>query len=176
VHRIGRTGRSGKKGLATTFINKGNEESVLLDLKHLLIEAKQKLPYFLATLMSENEKYLDLGGTYIAFVVFYVGEFSWSFGLLYACNVLFQTKRAAVTVVVWDTESQTVPNWKHYKRNKLQASERGIIWRTILQIIKYIFLSIFFVIFEPDHDSVIHRQKTCSLIVIDESRITEYTP
>lgn len=62
VHRIGRTGRSGKTGLATTFINKGNEESVLLDLKHLLIEAKQQVPYFLATLQSENEKYLDLGG------------------------------------------------------------------------------------------------------------------
>jgi len=61
VHRIGRTGRSGRAGLATTFINKGNEESVLLDLKHLLIEAKQNVPHFLATLQSENERYLDLG-------------------------------------------------------------------------------------------------------------------
>ncbi|KAK9498381.1 hypothetical protein O3M35_003027 [Rhynocoris fuscipes] len=61
VHRIGRTGRSGKTGLATTFINKANDESVLLDLKHLLIEAKQKVPPFLAELQSENEKYLDLG-------------------------------------------------------------------------------------------------------------------
>ncbi|KAK7575914.1 hypothetical protein V9T40_012200 [Parthenolecanium corni] len=61
VHRIGRTGRSGKTGLATTFINKTNDESVLLDLKHLLIEAKQKVPPFLAQLQSENEKYLDLG-------------------------------------------------------------------------------------------------------------------
>jgi ATP-dependent RNA helicase DDX41 len=62
VHRIGRTGRSGKTGIATTFINKANDESVLLDLKHLLIEAKQKVPPFLAELQSENEKYLDLGG------------------------------------------------------------------------------------------------------------------
>ncbi|BES93985.1 ATP-dependent RNA helicase [Nesidiocoris tenuis] len=61
VHRIGRTGRSGKTGIATTFINKANDESVLLDLKHLLIEAKQKVPPFLAELQSENEKYLDLG-------------------------------------------------------------------------------------------------------------------
>lgn len=61
VHRIGRTGRSGKKGLATTFVNKSCDESVLLDLKHLLIEAKQKLPAFLAVLQSENEKYLDTG-------------------------------------------------------------------------------------------------------------------
>nr|CAH7763661.1 unnamed protein product [Callosobruchus chinensis] len=62
VHRIGRTGRSGNKGLATTFINKSNDESVLLDLKHLLIEAKQKVPPFLAELCSESEKYLALGG------------------------------------------------------------------------------------------------------------------
>ncbi|XP_057658537.1 ATP-dependent RNA helicase abstrakt [Diorhabda carinulata] len=62
VHRIGRTGRSGNKGLATTFINKSNDESVLLDLKHLLMEAKQKVPTFLADLCSESEKYLALGG------------------------------------------------------------------------------------------------------------------
>ncbi|GLV35872.1 abstrakt [Carabus blaptoides fortunei] len=61
VHRIGRTGRSGCTGLATTFINKSNDESVLLDLKHLLMEAKQKVPTFLAELCSENEKYLNLG-------------------------------------------------------------------------------------------------------------------
>ncbi|KAF7270229.1 ATP-dependent RNA helicase abstrakt [Rhynchophorus ferrugineus] len=61
VHRIGRTGRSGNKGLATTFINKSNDEMVLLDLKHLLIEAKQKVPTFLSELCPESEKYLELG-------------------------------------------------------------------------------------------------------------------
>ena len=40
VHRIGRTGRCGKTGVATTFINKTVEPSALLDLKHLLVEAK----------------------------------------------------------------------------------------------------------------------------------------
>lgn len=44
VHRIGRTGRCGKTGVATTFINKDVEESALLDLKHLLVEAKQRVP------------------------------------------------------------------------------------------------------------------------------------
>lgn len=63
MHRIGRTGRSGKTGIATTFINKANDESVLLDLKHLLIEARQKVPIFLSELESENEKYLQLGGS-----------------------------------------------------------------------------------------------------------------
>ncbi|GAB6018810.1 DEAD (Asp-Glu-Ala-Asp) box polypeptide 41 [Chamberlinius hualienensis] len=61
VHRIGRTGRSGKTGIATTFINKSCDESVLLDLKHLLLESKQPVPPFLAALQSENEKYLLLG-------------------------------------------------------------------------------------------------------------------
>lgn len=65
VHRIGRTGRSGRTGIATTFINKANDESVLLDLKHLLMEAKQKVPPFLLELCSENEKYLNLGGRII---------------------------------------------------------------------------------------------------------------
>ncbi len=61
VHRIGRTGRSGTtKGLATTFINKSTEQTVLLDLKHLLIEARQKVPPFLAELCSENEKVTGL--------------------------------------------------------------------------------------------------------------------
>ena len=44
VHRIGRTGRCGKTGVATTFINKEVPVPALLDLKHLLIEAKQRVP------------------------------------------------------------------------------------------------------------------------------------
>ncbi|KAK6145877.1 hypothetical protein DH2020_019746 [Rehmannia glutinosa] len=44
VHRIGRTGRCGKTGIATTFINKNQSETTLLDLKHLLQEAKQRIP------------------------------------------------------------------------------------------------------------------------------------
>lgn len=55
VHRIGRTGRYGKRGTATTFINKSVDTSILLDLKLLLLEAKQKLPPFLAALQSEAE-------------------------------------------------------------------------------------------------------------------------
>lgn len=50
VHRIGRTGRCGKTGLATTFINKSQSETILLDLKQLLIEANQRVPPFLETL------------------------------------------------------------------------------------------------------------------------------
>jgi ATP-dependent RNA helicase DDX41 len=44
IHRIGRTGRCGKTGVATTFINGTVEESILLDLKGVLLEAKQHIP------------------------------------------------------------------------------------------------------------------------------------
>lgn len=45
VHRIGRTGRRGRTGLATTFVSlKDNSEIILLDLKHLLKESKQPIP------------------------------------------------------------------------------------------------------------------------------------
>jgi superfamily II DNA/RNA helicase len=108
VHRIGRTGRSGKSGIATTFINKANEESVLLDLKHLLIEAKQKVPLFLAAMQSENEKYLDLGGKSGKVIA---EQFKTQ-------NLYFQTREGAVTVVVWDTESQTVQNWRPYRASR----------------------------------------------------------
>ncbi|XP_051825903.1 probable ATP-dependent RNA helicase DDX41 [Antechinus flavipes] len=60
VHRIGRTGRSGNTGMATTFINKACDESVLLDLKALLLEAKQKVPHMLQVLHQGDE--LDIGG------------------------------------------------------------------------------------------------------------------
>ena len=44
VHRIGRTGRCGKTGVATTFINKSSDEMTLLDLRGLLQEARQRIP------------------------------------------------------------------------------------------------------------------------------------
>lgn len=50
VHQIGRTGRSGKTGIATTFVNMTVPEQTLLDLKYLLMEAKQRIPPFLAAI------------------------------------------------------------------------------------------------------------------------------
>lgn len=55
VHRIGRTGRCGKTGVATTFINRTVDESALKDLKHLLKEAKQRIPPVLAAIEDEVE-------------------------------------------------------------------------------------------------------------------------
>ncbi|KAL0073368.1 CCHC-type zinc finger transcription factor [Phycomyces blakesleeanus] len=62
VHRIGRTGRSGKTGVATTFINQHCSEQIRLDLKHLLREAKQRVPPFLAAMDDPSEKYGLAGG------------------------------------------------------------------------------------------------------------------
>ncbi|KAK1265843.1 DEAD-box ATP-dependent RNA helicase 35 [Acorus gramineus] len=56
VHRIGRTGRCGKTGIATTFINKNQSETTLLDLKHLLQEAKQRIPPVLGELNDPMEE------------------------------------------------------------------------------------------------------------------------
>eukprot|EP00604_Paraphysomonas_vestita_P003547 CAMPEP_0174822808 /NCGR_PEP_ID=MMETSP1107-20130205/18772_1 /TAXON_ID=36770 /ORGANISM="Paraphysomonas vestita, Strain GFlagA" /LENGTH=243 /DNA_ID=CAMNT_0016042921 /DNA_START=971 /DNA_END=1699 /DNA_ORIENTATION=+ len=62
VHRIGRTGRCGKTGVATTFINKDVNESTLLDLKHLLIEAKQRIPPVLQALDDPDGDMMEVGG------------------------------------------------------------------------------------------------------------------
>ncbi|CAN0901298.1 DEAD-box ATP-dependent RNA helicase 35 [Linum grandiflorum] len=63
VHRIGRTGRRGKTGIATTFINsKDQNETVLLDLKHLLQEAKQRVPPFLA-MLDDDQSHLEFGSS-----------------------------------------------------------------------------------------------------------------
>ncbi|KAJ2356045.1 hypothetical protein GGF43_002321 [Coemansia sp. RSA 2618] len=63
THRIGRTGRAGKTGVATTFINRNSSEQVLLDLKHILIEAKQRVPPVLFTIADPTDKYRLPDGT-----------------------------------------------------------------------------------------------------------------
>ena len=56
IHRIGRTGRCGKTGVATTFINGTVEESILLDLKGILLEAKQHIPPVLDRLQHPQDE------------------------------------------------------------------------------------------------------------------------
>jgi ATP-dependent RNA helicase DDX41 len=55
IHRIGRTGRSGNRGRSTTIINRFVPETVQLDLKHVLREAKQKIPAFLLSVPDPSE-------------------------------------------------------------------------------------------------------------------------
>merc|ERR1711971_292348 len=56
IHRIGRTGRCGKTGVATTFININVPEITLYDLLGLLIEAKQKIPPILQSIRGDSEQ------------------------------------------------------------------------------------------------------------------------
>ena len=42
-HRIGRTGRAGKSGVATTFLTQG-DEAIFFDLKNFLVENRQEVP------------------------------------------------------------------------------------------------------------------------------------
>lgn len=64
VHRIGRTGRRGKRGLATTFVSlKDNSETILLDLKCLLKEAKQKIPAVLMAIEDPMESLAEVERT-----------------------------------------------------------------------------------------------------------------
>lgn len=59
-------GRGGKTGIATTLIIPNQSEVVLKDLKHLLVEAKQKVPEFLNSatenLQEEDKELVALTG------------------------------------------------------------------------------------------------------------------
>ena len=46
------------------------DETILLDLKHLLMEAKQNVPDFLRILESENKKFEDHGCKWINFALY----------------------------------------------------------------------------------------------------------
>lgn len=52
VHRIGRTGRVGNLGAATSFFNEKNR-NMALELVELLSEAKQEIPDFLISISKE---------------------------------------------------------------------------------------------------------------------------
>eukprot|EP01067_Filipodium_phascolosomae_P009208 Filipodium_phascolosomae@DN8148_c0_g1_i1.p1 len=53
VHRIGRTGRAGNLGRASSFVNSSNS-NVLLDLQKLLAENNQQVPRWFNALVNES--------------------------------------------------------------------------------------------------------------------------
>lgn len=55
---------------------------MLLDLKHLLAEAKQKIPPFLAALEPENEELLNVGGRVVEFLLLGILHFNLLWGQL----------------------------------------------------------------------------------------------
>lgn len=62
IHRIGRTGRFGHSGVATTYISPKQSTTILLDLKHLLAEAGQCVPPFLQDLRGSEYASMCIGG------------------------------------------------------------------------------------------------------------------
>ena len=53
VHRIGRTGRMGNLGLATSFFNDKNR-NIIRDLLEILVETKQEIPTWLEGTAAET--------------------------------------------------------------------------------------------------------------------------
>ena len=105
VHRIGRTGRGSAKGTATTMINNKVEENVLADLKHLLLEAKQKIPPFLASIVTEAEVSFNLPSS--------------PYSLLFS-HRFSETLAAAHIVAGWATESLLVPSSRASTTRRLE--------------------------------------------------------
>lgn len=64
VHRIGRTGRCGKTGVATTFVNRLQcADGILLDLKAILEESKMRVHPLLKTIeVPEGYEVAEIGG------------------------------------------------------------------------------------------------------------------
>jgi ATP-dependent RNA helicase DDX3X len=56
VHRIGRTGRMGNLGVATSFFNDKNR-NICSDLVELLVETKQEVPGFLEEMVISEKQY-----------------------------------------------------------------------------------------------------------------------
>ena len=56
VHRIGRTGRMGNLGLATSFFNEKNR-NLTKDMVELILESSQELPGWLESMASDFRSY-----------------------------------------------------------------------------------------------------------------------
>lgn len=57
VHRIGRTGRAGAKGIAVSFINPEDDQKIVNELVDFMTEAQQSVPQALADLQTRRGGY-----------------------------------------------------------------------------------------------------------------------
>lgn len=115
----------------------------------MLIEAKQNVPPFLATLQSETEMYnLELGGKLSSHFTLYLIKFS----KIHASFILSCLKtRVAVIVVVSVIVSHSVPNWKPKATNKSLLSDAKITYPILLQTTDHsIYFTITFFLFISD--------------------------
>ena len=63
MHRIGRTGRVGNLGTATSFFNDSNV-NIARDLRDLLVEAKQEVPGWLDSMAADSRG----GGRFVLYL------------------------------------------------------------------------------------------------------------
>lgn len=117
VHQIGRTGRSGKTGIATTFVNMNTTEQTLLDLKYLLKEAKQRCVFsilcFLSLAPVDGNRLYNLFGGFAG---------SRPSSLVWRIPTQATEARDVPSVVVWDTERTTVPSWRMRSGGRLPTA------------------------------------------------------
>lgn len=111
------------------------DESVLMDLKALLVEAKQKVPPVLQVLQSGDETMLDIGGEpfyKIWFTSLCFGSYVFSFSFLaqrhLACFLFSQERGAAHFAVVSGIVSQTVQSWRPCRPNRSPISDGKTTW------------------------------------------------
>lgn len=131
-----------------------SDESVLMDLKALLLEAKQKVPPVLQVLHCGDETMLDIGGerpwglqagstctgTSIAqpcgqpgAAASGVGETSPGMAQLSLTTSLsLQMSGAVPSVVAWAIASLTAPSWKPCRPSKSATSAARTTWPTAL--------------------------------------------
>ncbi len=61
VHRIGRTGRVGNTGKATSFFDPGQDGALAGDLKKILADAQQEVPDFIAACTGGGSNFTGRG-------------------------------------------------------------------------------------------------------------------
>lgn len=118
------------------------DESVLMDLKALLVEAKQKVPPVLQVLQTGEETMLDIGGefkliSYSVITLCFLYKCSSNTIILrltvasflkYMVVVVSQERGAVHFVVVWVIVSQTVQNWRPCRRSRSPTSGGKTTW------------------------------------------------
>lgn len=112
------------------------DESVLMDLKALLVEAKQKVPPVLQVLQTGDETMLDIGGKQVMPLGFHAlsikivlsfKKFLKTF-LTYLPHVVSQENGAVRFVVVLAIVSQTVLSWRPCRPSRSPTSGGKITW------------------------------------------------
>lgn len=107
-----------------------------MDLKALLVEAKQKVPPVLQVLQTGDETMLDIGGEQSSLVISvillcFLDPSLWAVcRLLLTCLTDSQERGGARSVEVSAIVSQTAPSWRPCRPNKSPTSDGKTTWLT----------------------------------------------